>query len=329
MKPHNNAITNIAGSAVRLSRKVVALSVLMVLLVVFVAPVAAQTASSAPSWESLMGLVKDIRLPGEKFKSLAVDMQMNLPIPLKLSCFLRYQAPDQFCLQVFDGEDQTPVMIIKDKLALINDPLADDVSLIASAGVSFDFVPQGEQYNANFAFTTPTDGVSKNHVELDFTHLLQRVTANYNIQQLSPEQFLLSGTTEHNSSCSVQINTAAVFPLVKLGMFVDENPLAVLNFSRIEADSEVAAADFAFPLQQLNDSGLKISRSEPQGMVDTMLIVSTVIKAVFARSAIRNPEFREQIEGMIQSSIDWEGIAEKDSQRSTVLRSIFTVPNQD
>lgn len=319
-------VANVTATAVRPPGKVIILSILLLLFVASTMTVKAQTASSTPSWKDMIALVKNLRLPGEKFKSLAIDMQMNLPIPLKLSCFVRYQAPDQFSLQVFDGEDQTPVLIIKDNLALINDPFAEAVSLIASAGVSFEFVQQGDQYNAAFAFTTPVDGILKNHVELDFIHLFEMVIADHQIQQLSPEQFVLSGTTAQNSSCSAQINTNAIFPLTKLQMFVDENPVPVLDFSKIAADSELAASDFTFPLQQLTDSGIKIDRSEVQGVVDTMLIVTTVIKAVFARSAIRNPAGREQLEAMIQSSIDWQDMAEKDAQRSAVLRGIFVPP---
>lgn len=306
-----------------------ALAIFFLLVNLSVAPVLVaqtQTASPTATWQELTGLIKDIRLPGDQLKSLAVDMHMNLPLPLKISCFLRYQAPDKYSLQVFDGEDQTPIMIIADNLAFINDPLADDLSLIASAGVAFELIPQNEQYNANFAFNTPVDGSIKNRVELDFINLFARVSRNMQVQTLSENKFQLTGSSEQNSSCSADIDPAAAFPLTRLCMFVPENPEPVLTLSRIETDGNIAAENFAFPLQKLIDSGLPITRSTPQGIVDTVLVVSTVIKAVFARSAIRNPHCREQIEAMLKTSVNWQDLAEKDALCSAALRKIFVIP---
>ncbi len=306
-----------------------ALAIFFLLVNLSVTPVLVaqtQTASTTPTWQELTGLVKDIRLPGDQLKSLAVDMHMNLPLPLKISCLLRYQAPDQYSLRVFDGEDRTPIMFIADNLAFINDPLADDLSLIASAGVSFELVPQNEQYNANFAFNTPVDGAIKNRVELDFIDLFARVSRNMQVQPLSEHKFQLTGSSEQNSSCSADIDTMAVFPLTRLSMFVPENPEPVLALSLIEADGKIAADYFSFPLQKLTASGLPINRSTPQGIVDTVLVVSTVIKAVFARSAIRNPQCRDQIEAMLRTSVNWQALAEKDALRSAALRKIFVFP---
>lgn len=306
-----------------------AMMVLIVSLLLSVAPeLAAQgeMKPEIPAWSELSRMVKDIRLPGDSLKSIAVDMHMNLPLPLKLSCFLRYHAPASYSLQIFDGDDQTPVLIICENIALVNDPMADDISLIASAGVTFEFVPRNEQYNANFAFNTPVDGKINDRIELDFVSLFSRITADQAVQKISPHQFMLSGTTEQNSSFSAEINTQEAFPLKKLSMFVAENPVAVLSFPRIDVDAAVAERDFVFPLQQLNDSGLQIKQSSPQGIIDTMVVVTTVIKAVFARSAIRNPDCRQQVEAMLKTTFDWQGLTAKDAARSAILRKIFPEP---
>lgn len=276
--------------------------------------------------EEVREKIRDIRLPGDKMNTLAFDMRMTLPLPLDLICFLRYEAPENYSLKVFDAVDKTPIMIIAESMAMINDPMAEQVDLIASCGVTFELKPANDQYNANFAFTTPSDGKITNRVELDFKTLFSRVVKDLKLEKKSDGQMVFSGTSEQNSTCQAVVDLRQNFILKTLGISVPENPIPVLRFTKIELDLPVSADSFNFPMRALEASDLKFSISRPQGMIDTMLIVTTVIKAVFARTAIRNPQAREQIEAMLKTSLDWKSMEERDAVRSEKLRKIFQYP---
>ncbi len=273
--------------------------------------------------EEIKEKIRDIRLPGDQMKTLAFDMRMTLPLPLDLICFLRYEAPENYSLKVFDAADKTPIMIIAQNIAMINDPMAEQINLVASCGVTFELLPSNDQYNANFAFTTPSEGKISNRVELDFKTLFSRVVKDLKLEKKSDGQIVFSGASEQKSTCQAMINFQSDFILKTLSMSVAENPVPVLRFTRIELDKPVLASSFEFPMKALEASDLKFSISHPQGMIDTMLVVTTVIKAVFARTAIRSPQAREQIEAMLKTSLDWKSMEEKDAARSEKLRKIF------
>jgi len=276
--------------------------------------------------EEIKEKIRDIRLPGDKMQTLAFDMRMTLPLPLDLVCFLRYEAPEKYSLKIFDAVDKTPIMIIAENMAMINDPMAEQISLVASCGVTFELLPANDQYNANFAFTTPSDGKIINRVELDFKTLFSRVGKDLKLEKTSDGLMLFSGTSEQNSICQALVDLEHGFILKTISMSVAENPVPVLRFTRIELDQPIASDSFEFPIAALEASDLKFSISQPQGIIDTMLVVTTVIKAVFARSAIKIPQAREKIEAMLQTTLDWESMQNNDNARSAKLREIFQYP---
>ncbi|HAE38379.1 MAG TPA: hypothetical protein DCG57_07045 [Candidatus Riflebacteria bacterium] len=273
--------------------------------------------------EQILELVRDISLPGEDVKSLAFDMHMTLPMPLSILCQVRYAAPDQYSLHVFDNYDQTPVLIIIGRTAMINDPFADSLTLIASAGVAFDLVPSGAEYNAQFAFNMPVDGKIKNRIELDFKTMFSRVTENVVIQSTSSDTLLFAGLTEQKSRCTAVFAANEKFALREVALFVEEEQTSVLALKNIRVDAATEEVVTVFPLPQLASLALALNHIEPQGMIDTAMVATTVIKAVFARSAIRNAPLRENLEGMLNQKIDWAEIEKADAARSKKLRQIF------
>ncbi|EKD81088.1 MAG: hypothetical protein ACD_39C01985G0002 [uncultured bacterium] len=279
--------------------------------------------AQVPTVEEVRGMVRDVRLPEDQAGSLSFDMYMNLPMPLSILCQLRYSAPDKYSLQVFDNYDQTPVLIIIGQTAMINDPFADGLTLIASAGVAFDLVPRGSEYNAQFAFNMPVDGEIKNRVELDFKTMFSRVSENVTVESAASDTVLFSGLTEQKSRCVALFAPNEKFALRELALFVEEEQAAVLALKNIRVDSETETVAADFPMLQLASSAIPLNFIEPQGMIDTAMVATTVIKAVFARSAIRNQPLREKLESMINQKIDWASVAASDAVRSEKLRQIF------
>ncbi len=279
--------------------------------------------AQTPSAAEIFGRIRDIRLPQDSLDSLAFDMRMNLPLPLNILCQVRYQAPNHYSLRVFDDHDQTPVLIIIGQKALINDPLASSLTLIASAGVAFDLVPRGEEYNAQFAFNMPVDGAINNRVELDFKSMFARVTENVNVENASGGEVIFSGMTGQKSRCVAILIPSEKFALRQVRLFVEDEPLAVLELNNIMVDKASETVAGLFPMTDLADSAIKYSQVEPQGMIDTAMVAASVLKAVFARSAIRNQTLREKIEEMIGQSVDWQSIEKVDAERSKQLRQLF------
>jgi hypothetical protein len=275
------------------------------------------------SVEDIKKRVKDVRLPQDQLKSLAFDMHMNLPLPLNILCQLRYLAPDQYCLQVFDSHDDTPVLIIIDQTALVNDPLADNLTLVASAGVAFDLVPRGDEYNAQFAFNVPVDGKINNRVELDFTTMFSRVVKDIDISNASGGELVFSGKTEKESRCVAVFAPKQAYALRSTALFIPDHPDAILKIDNIRLDVASETVLSRFPMAELIASGVTFDKVQPQGMFDTALVAASVLKAVFARSAIRNQELREKIETMINQKVDWQGIKATDDSRSAKLRQLF------
>lgn len=276
-----------------------------------------------PSFETLKAVVRDIELPGDKFASLAIDMHMRLPgTPVHLFCRLRYQAEQNYSLHVFDGRDGTPVLIVSEQMALINDPFADTFSVIASSGVVFELQPQEGQYTANFAFNQPVDGQVKNKIRLDFTTMLFRLQENIEVKNASDGSILLSGATREKSRCLASISASATLPLKALSLFIEERDEPVIEFSLLEADASFSMP--VFPLQELQKRGLAGEPVSLNGFLDTMSIMTSVIKGVFARAAIHDAEMRNQISQMLQlHEIDWEKLEKADLERGAILRELF------
>lgn len=291
-------------------------------LLMLVCLVGAAMAETTPP-EKISELVRDIRLPGDELKSLAFDMHMNLPMPLSILCQVRYSAPDKYSLHVFDNYDQTPVLIIIGRTAMINDPFAGSLTLIASAGVAFDLVPRGTEYNAQFAFNIPVAGEIKNRIELDFKTMFSRVSENITVENAASDTLLFSGLTEQKSRCVAVFAPDELFALREVALFVEEEKTAVLELKNIRVDSAPESVAEVFPMMQLASSAIALNPIEPQGMIDTAMVATTVIKAVFARSAIRNEPLRENLENMLSQKIDWASIEKVDAARSEQLRQIF------
>lgn len=287
-----------------------------------IVPTISANEPAANLMQKLGPLVKNVNLPGDAYKSFIFDLQMNSG-PFQFLIQFRFQSPDNYAMNVFDGADHTPVLIVRGKRALINDPLQEEISLIASAGVVFDLSPQGDQFNAHFAFNLPAENQINNRIKLDFASLFSRVDREIFAVTASDTSVEAGGTTEQNGRCSSVFLPSAAIPLQKLQMFVEGIPGPVLNFTHIAADHHIASDVFVFPLEALESSGIKLVETSPDGMLDSMMVVASVMKAVFTRIAIRSPELRREVETRLQMQPDWAGIEATDRSRAEKLREIF------
>ncbi len=269
------------------------------------------------------GYVKNISLPGPFPGSLAFDMDMHLPFPMHLLVQLRYSAPENYALNVFEGDDLTPIMIVRGRTAMVNDPLQNKISLIASAGVSFDLSPQGDQFNANFSFNMPTEGKASNRVKMDFLSLFSRLENDLVATATADKLIRLSGSTAQKSSCVAVFAASQAVPLQRLEIFVENNPKPVLVFSKISADEKIASDCFVFPVENLKKSKAEFIEIQPDGMIDTMLVVAAVMKAIFTRAALANEAFRAEVEKQLQIKPDWETMRKNDQIRSSELKKVF------
>lgn len=269
-------------------------------------------------------LVKNVVLPQDQLPSLALDMHLRLPeSPVHLLCRLRFVASDSYSLQIFDARDETPVMVIADQMTMINDPFAEKLTIIASSGVVFELLQQGEQVTANFSFNQPDDGVIKNRVDLDFKKLFAQVDKDLQLQTAENGRLNFSGQTVRGNRCLASFNASAPLPLQSLQLFIAETAEPVLEFSLLQTGS----ADYPvaeFPLEGLQQSGLAAAPAHLNGFLDTMGVMTSVLKAVFARAAIHEPSIREKVGDMLKLvSPDWEKMQQNDSQRREKLRELF------
>lgn len=293
----------------------------LILLILLTAPARAITPEEILASDS--GYIKNIVLPGSEVGSLEVDMHMKLPLPMHLLVQVRYTQPDKFALNVFTGDDFTPIMIIRGAKAMINDPLQNRLSLVASAGVAFDLSPQGDQFNANFAFNIPVEGKINNRVNLDFISLFARLENNLVATSSAQGMWQLSGASAQNSSCRAIFSASSTLPLQSLEISTAENPDPVLIFSKIMADRQIATDAFSFPLSELRQSGVEFVEIAPDGMIDTMMVVASVMKAIFTRAALANVAFRSEIEKQLQIKPDWHKIQNDDKVRAEKLKQVF------
>lgn len=269
-------------------------------------------------------LVKNVVLPQDQLSSLALDMHLRLPeSPVHLLCRLRFVASDSYSLQIFDARDETPVMVIADQMTMINDPFADKLTIIASSGVVFELLQQGEQVTANFSFNQPVEGVIKNRIDLDFKKLFAQVDKDLQLHTAENGLLNFSGQTVRGNRCLASFNASAPLPLQSLQLFITETAEPVLEFSLLQAGS----ADYPvakFSLAGLQQSGLAAAPAQLSGFLDTMGVMTSVLKAVFARAAIHEPAIREKVGDMLKLvSPDWEKMQQNDIQRREKLRELF------
>lgn len=269
-------------------------------------------------------LVKNVELPPDQLQSLALDMHLRLPeSPAHLLCRLRFVASDGYSLQVFDARDEIPVLVIADQMAMINDPFAEKLTIIASSGVVFELQQQGEQVTANFSFNQPVDGVVKNRINLDFKKLFAQVDKDLRLQPAENGLLHFSGHTVRGNRCLASFNASAPMPLQSLQLFIAGAAEPVLEFSLLQADA--AGYPVAeFPLAGLQQSGLAAAPTQLSGFFDTMGVMTSVLKAVFARAAIHEPAIREKVGDMLKLvSPDWEKMQKNDSLRREKLQELF------
>jgi hypothetical protein len=284
-------------------------------------------ADDASPLQKHAALIKNVRLPGDDFSSFAFDMRMT-PGPVQLLVQVRYQRPNDYALNVFDGNDLTPVLVVRGQRAMVNDPLQQKISLIASAGVAFDLSPQDDQLNANFAVNLPGEGQINNRIQLDFAALFSKVNEEISEKIAATGSVEISGKTEKQSTCLASFLPTADFPLQQLQMSVESLPDPVLTFSNIVANRKIATDAFVFPLQQLKDTKVEFIEASSDGMLDSMMVVAAVMKAIFTRAALRSPDLRQEIEARLQIKPDWSGIEATDRERSEKLKAVFRPYNQ-
>lgn len=266
--------------------------------------------------------IKNVQLPGDNYHSFAFDMKMT-PAPVQLFIQIRYRAPNDYAMNVFDGADMTPLLIVRDQKAIINDPLQEKVSLIASAGVAFDLSQQGEQFNANFAVNLPGEGQVSNRISMDFNALFAKVTRELKEKSDAPGTLELSGKTTRKNSCHAIFRPADDFPLQQLQISVENATEPILVFSNIAANGKIPADVFSFPLQQMKEAGVDFIEVPANSMFDSMMIVSSVMKALFTRAALRSPDLRHEIETNFKLKPDWSAIEHLDGNRTPKLQRVF------
>ena len=271
--------------------------------------------------------VNCISLPENNFNSLSFDLEMNLPLPLNLLCQVRYAASDSYSLRVFDKSDMTPVLVVADKKAMIYDPISAAVTVVKPVGAFFELVPQGNQFNANFAFNMPVEGKINNKINLDLVSLFGRVKSD--LKGVKGEDGIsFSGTTSQDARCEAVFETEGAKNSVKsFKLYVKDNEIPVLSFNKILFDVEVSADWFLYPEVELASSGLDITSYQDPGAFSAVIVASQVMKAIFARTAIANEPIRSEIEKMLMVSPNWEEISEKDRMNSVELRKLFKPVN--
>jgi hypothetical protein len=275
------------------------------------------------SVKDIISKVKNINLPGAKMKTFALDLNMDLPMPLNILCQIRYQAPASFSLHVFDSFDLTPIMIVSDQKAAIYDPMNGSVSLLQKSGAVFDLKPQGEQYTANFAFNAPVDGKINNNFFLNFETLFQRVEKEVQVKKEKSGKIYFSGLTARGNKCTAIYKEASYIPFSEISIFVKDIENPVLKFSKIKVDEKTDKSWFRFDAKKLKNCGIKIYELKEVGMLDVVSIAASIMKSVFARSAFRQKDLRQKIEQMIGQAPDWDKIAEFDKQNSQKLKKVF------
>ncbi|GAB4278660.1 MAG: hypothetical protein Kow0029_22130 [Candidatus Rifleibacteriota bacterium] len=276
-----------------------------------------------PSVKQLKESVANINLPGDDIAALKIDMKMNLPLPMQIVVQLRYLKPDQYSIHVFDGSDNTPMLVVADKMAMINDPVSESLMLVASAGVAFDLAPQGDQYTANFAFNLPVDNRINDRIKMDFESLFGRVCIDEKLEVIEPGIMKYSGKTKQKSFCSAVFVASPSISLSSLSLFVEGEKEPVLEFTRISTLPFKLKNEFTFPKKELENSGVKFQKIENAGMLDTMMIISAVMKAVFSRAALKNAKLRAEIEKSLSIKPDWEKMQENDAARNEILKELF------
>ncbi len=269
--------------------------------------------------------VKSIHIPEQKFDSFGFDMKMDLPMPLHIICQVRFVAPGSYTLRVFDASDKAPIMILADQKGIIYDPLSASVTMVEPVGTLFEMLPKGDQFVANFAFTMPNDKDEiSNRIDIDLSSLFKKADRNTTASETNGTIFF-SGVSEQGSKCKAEFDSKFIDMPRRLEVLTKENPLPVLSFDKFFRNEKIEKKWFVFPSEKLAKCGAKIETLKNGGIINTVMIVQKVMKAVFSRSAIKNVQLREQIEKMFFTKPDWKKIQAEDEKAAKQLKSVFQI----
>jgi hypothetical protein len=267
-------------------------------------------------------LVKNIERINDASGSLKIDMQMNLPLPMRVLAQIRCNN-NQYGLFVFDGFDHTPILIVTEETAMINDPLNEGVLLVSPAGITFETGPQNEQYNAYFSFTTPDKGKIINRINMDLVSLFARIEKDKTAYKNKEGLIVYQGKSKRNSSCKAVFKPEAPLAMQSLEINLPDEKEPIMSFPSIQTNIKNDPTIFNFPLAKLENSGLKVTRAKPEGFVDKMSIMANIMRALFVRVAIRNEKLRNEICKNFNLNPNWEQININDRTRSEILKNIF------
>lgn len=277
-----------------------------------------------PSSELLKGWAKSIQIPGSSFKTFSADITMNLPLPLKLLCQIRYEANNNYSLRVFDMSDKTPFLIVSDKKGIIYNPTNGKVTLVSSGGAFFELVPNGKDFNANFAINLPVDGKAKDKFVLDFDSMFKRIVDNIEVVPGNSSQtFILKGDTQQKGWAKAYFDIKNIYKLTRIEAAPEGSTKPFLIIDKIKANEKLEKHAFSFPEAMLKKSGLEIDKISGEGFMDTVSLFSAIMKMMFTRVAINNKEVRESIEKMLHIKPDWDKMSIVDAKSSRILRGIF------
>jgi hypothetical protein len=268
--------------------------------------------AAEPTVESLIAVAPSISSSDSAYESIELAGELSYG-PVRMKFHASYQAPDQFALVLRDSMDDTPVVYVAGRKALVYDPILSELLYLSDASVRLTMKFVEDEFQFRFSFFHSKEDASE--VAFDIKSLVLNRVPGGEIASL-PEGYRLALTTPLGNKTVATVNPAALALYSNVELFSKDEKRPVLSVDTISANHALPSNRFRFPDLTLLAKSLPVRRipfdgTTPEGEECKELAA----RALYIRLAINRSELRKQM-----PEVDWERVAANDKAFSKLLR---------
>jgi hypothetical protein len=205
-----------------------------------------------------------------------------------------------------------------DRKMLLYDPLHSVLLWKEDADVHFSLAKEGDGLRIHLDVTTDKDRPSK--ALFDVQSLVAGPFIDDKVVRIGDKKYRLTRTTEKGNVLECAIDLDRGQPYTSIKIIHDGQKEPSLCVSQLEVNGSIDQEQFFFPKRDDLAEKTCLTHLPGGAMAGSGGGLTLLMRACYARAAIKRPEMREAIEHAAFSEIDWNSIEANDKRVSHVLR---------
>jgi hypothetical protein len=274
--------------------------------------------------EQLMVFAPYIRSDDVGCKSLDLCGRFRASADGHFSFRMLYRAPDKYSLIIRDGDEGPPLAFISDRCLLLYDPVSP--MIMYSSAARFEFTVSASDQEAKIFWRLWWSSKAQSQFEVDLRSLYTGYrrrdrTKNIALRLNGPNRFVLLREFPNGDMFRSTIDMSQGPAFKDLKVFVNHGKFEAVSIYRISINGEIPETEFAFPTKQRLAEGMRLRDCTNDGTLRSAVDLGLMVRAHYARLAVRNEPMRDSLKFPGLIGIDWDEVRKNDETYTESLRT--------